>query len=121
MSTEMLRRSVRGRSESRLEHLAAPRPVAQCELWVGRVLRFVEIESEELFDFEDARLLALYLDEETEGQLVEDDLRAGDAPSLPPLLVDEHGTVAERLEYRRQRGGVRHLGLLLALPLDGRA
>src|SRR5215210_5878649 len=87
LDTEML--------EPRLDHVAASRPVAQCQLRVGRVLRFGAVEPEELFDFEDARLLALYLDEESEGQLVEDDLSARDAPRLPPLLVDERGTVAE--------------------------
>src|SRR5688500_17797592 len=121
-----LRRARRSRSfgvvlKARLEHVAAFRAVAEGERGVRGVLGLGRVEAEKAFGAEDVRLVALYLDEESEGQLVNDDLRAREPPRLAPLLVDERGAVAERFEYRGERRGVRDLGLLLALALDGRA
>src|SRR4051812_10258168 len=106
--------------EACFERVALLPAVAQGQLGVRRVLRFGRVEPEELFDLQDARLLALDLDEEAEGQLVDDDLGARDAPRLTPLLVDERRPVAEGFEDGRQRARVRYLRLLLALTLDGR-
>src|SRR2546423_6101398 len=106
-------------SESRLYNVAVFLPVSERQFRVGRVLGRGGFEFEDFFGFEYRRLFALYLDEESERQFVEHDLRARDSPDGAPLFVDERGAVAERFEYRGQRGRVRDLRLLLALPLDG--
>src|SRR5437588_9039883 len=106
-------------SESRLHNVAVFLSVSEREFRVGRVLGTGGFEFEDFFGFEYRCLFALYLDEESERQFVEHDLRARDAPGGAPLLVDERGAVAERFEYRGQRVRVRDLRLLLALSLDG--
>src|SRR2546423_2967715 len=106
-------------SEPRLYNVAVFLSVSEREFRVRRVLGTGGFEFKNFFGFEYRFFFALDLDEESERQLVEHDLRARDAPGRAPLLVDERGAVAERFEYRGQGVRVRDLGLFLSLPLDG--